>query len=166
MVDSAGSDDEDVTRLRDRDGRGGSRKKKPEPTKPVTITVQLSGGVVVIRRLKCGLLFVCIGPPIASSEHSQSNTASDSHHPQLTQHQDTSTPPDPNYLAPSSAAVLVGSPSADSLASTGGQTNASLESVGAAGAATMRRHAAELARWLDDKLGSLSVPEEGVGIYH
>ncbi|GKT86197.1 hypothetical protein Ct61P_04047 [Colletotrichum tofieldiae] len=30
--------------------------------KPLTITVQLAAGVVVIRRLKCGLLFVCIGP--------------------------------------------------------------------------------------------------------
>lgn len=160
--DLSGSEDEDSERARD----GGSRKTRPEPTKPVTITVQLSGGVVVIRRLKCGLLFVCIGPPVAAGDlqHAQSNSTSDSH-PQLT-HNDTATPPDPQYLAPNSASVLVGSPSAESLTSTGGQTNASLESVGAAGAATMRRHAAELARWLDDKLGTLSVPEEGVGIYH
>lgn len=28
----------------------------------------------------------------------------------------------------------------------------------------MRRHAAELARWLDEKLGTLRVPEEGIGV--
>ncbi|KAK0385365.1 hypothetical protein NLU13_7841 [Sarocladium strictum] len=166
--DVSGSEDEEEEGARGRDGNGrGRKKKKPEMTKPVTITVQLSGGVVVIKRLKCGLLFVCIGPPIAGSDqHAHPHTTPDLHHPQLTQHLDTSTPPDPHHLAPASANVLVGSPSAESLTSTGGQTNASLESVGAASAAAMRRHAAELARWLDEKLGTLSVPEEGVGIYN
>ncbi|KAH7151893.1 hypothetical protein B0J13DRAFT_547083 [Dactylonectria estremocensis] len=117
-----------------------------KPIKPSTITVQLSGGTVVIRRLKCGLLLVCVGPsqdgPI---EH-------------------------PMHLHPhdrSADASHVGSPSeVDSMISTGAQTTASLESAAGTGAAAiaLRRHAADLSRWLDDKLGTLTVPEEGVGV--
>lgn len=29
----------------------------------------------------------------------------------------------------------------------------------------MRRHVEELARWLDERLGGLCVPEEGIGIF-
>lgn len=109
--------------------------------KPVTITVQLSGGTVVIRRLKCGLLFVCVGPAAGDAAE---------HHDHHNHHGDTS---------------QVGSPSeADSMISAGGQTTTSLESAGAAAVVHMRRHAADLARWLDDKLGTLTVPEEGVGV--
>ncbi|KAH6900757.1 hypothetical protein B0T10DRAFT_36616 [Thelonectria olida] len=120
---------------------------KPKPIKPATITVQLSGGTVVIRRLKCGLLFVCVGPAQdAVSDHA--------------------------HLHPhdrSGDVSHVGSPGeADSMISTGGQTTASLDSTttSPAGAAVvaLRRHASELSRWLDDKLGTLTVPEEGVGV--
>ncbi|KAH8722061.1 hypothetical protein BGZ61DRAFT_447921 [Ilyonectria robusta] len=119
---------------------------KIKPIKPATITVQLSGGTVVIRRLKCGLLFVCVGPAQdGPSEHS-------------------------SHLHPhdrSGDVSHVGSPGeADSMISTGAQTTASLESSAGTGAAAiaLRRHAADLSRWLDDKLGTLTVPEEGVGV--
>ncbi|KAK7433147.1 hypothetical protein QQZ08_000078 [Neonectria magnoliae] len=119
---------------------------KAKPIKPATITVQLSGGTVVIRRLKCGLLFVCVGPA--------QDTPGD-HPPHLHPHDR------------SGDASHVGSPGeADSMISTGGQTTASLESSTGTGAAAiaLRRHAADLSRWLDDKLGTLTVPEEGVGV--
>ncbi|KAJ4250438.1 hypothetical protein NW757_007270 [Fusarium falciforme] len=116
--------------------------------KPATVTVQLTSGTVVIRRLKCGLLFVCVGP--AS--------------PDVAEH---AVPHIDHVQVPAGEASHVGSPDgADSILSTGAQTTASLEStIGtAAVVAALRRHAAELARWLDDKLGTLTVPEEGVGV--
>ncbi|KPM36643.1 hypothetical protein AK830_g9939 [Neonectria ditissima] len=119
---------------------------KAKPIKPATITVQLSGGTVVIRRLKCGLLFVCVGPA--------QDTPGD-HPPHLHPHDR------------SGDASHVGSPGeADSMISIGAQTTASLESSTGTGAAAiaLRRHAADLSRWLDDKLGTLTVPEEGVGV--
>jgi hypothetical protein len=102
----------------------------------------------VIRRLKCGLLFVCVGPA----------------NPDVTEH---GVPNVPDLHVPAGESSHVGSPDgADSILSTGGQTTASLESnAGSAAAVTaLRRHATELARWLDDKLGTLTVPEEGVGV--
>ncbi|KID92990.1 hypothetical protein MGU_00579 [Metarhizium guizhouense ARSEF 977] len=118
--------------------RAAARRRAARSVKPVTITVQLSGGTVIIRRLKCGLLFVCVGP----SAH---DLQSDVH----LQHENGD---------------VTGSPSeVESLVSAGAQTTSSLDSVGAASVVAMRRHAADLARWLDDKLGTLRVPEEGVG---
>ncbi|OAA51748.1 hypothetical protein NOR_00341 [Metarhizium rileyi] len=115
--------------------KAAAKRRAARSVKPVTITVQLSGGTVIIRRLKCGLLFVCVGP----SAHDL--------HP-----------------APHENGDVSGSPSeVESLVSAGGQTTSSLDSVGAASVVAMRRHAGELARWLDDKLGTLQVPEEGVG---
>lgn len=118
--------------------KAAARRRAAKSVKPVTITVQLSGGTVIIRRLKCGLLFVCVGPsahdlqPDAHLHHENGDTT--------------------------------GSPSeVEGLVSAGGQTTSSLDSVGAASVVAMRRHAGDLARWLDDKLGSLQVPEEGVG---
>ena len=116
--------------------------------KPATVTVQLTSGTVVIRRLKCGLLFVCVGPANPdAAEHGGPNL------------HDLQVPP--------GESSHVGSPDgADSILSTGAQTTASLDSTAgsAAAVAALRRHAAELARWLDDKLGTLTVPEEGVGV--
>ncbi|PNY29825.1 Uncharacterized protein TCAP_00258 [Tolypocladium capitatum] len=111
------------------------RRSAAKLVKPVTITVQLSGGTVVIRRLKCGLLFVAVGPSVHEykSDHHAHHENGDA----------------------------TGSPSeVESLVSAGGQTTSSLESVGSASVVAMRRHAGELARWLDDKLGTLRVPEE------
>ncbi|KAL2755969.1 hypothetical protein ACRALDRAFT_1081989 [Sodiomyces alcalophilus JCM 7366] len=52
-------------------------KKRNTNKLPLTITVQLSNGILVVRRLRCGLLFVCVGPlpeqgdgPAASSTQS------------------------------------------------------------------------------------------------
>jgi hypothetical protein len=126
--------------------QGRSSRGRTTPVKPVTITVQLSGGTVVIRRLKCGLLFVCIGPAAGEQE----NHAAHPHQPS-----ESAEPPSQGPGSPSEV---------ESLISVGGQTTASLESTAAAAAVSLRRHAADLSRWLDDKLGTLKVPEEGVGI--
>ncbi|RDA92478.1 hypothetical protein CP533_6466 [Ophiocordyceps camponoti-saundersi (nom. inval.)] len=115
------------------------RKAVGKAVQPAAITVQLSGGTVVIRRLKCNLLFVAIGP-----------SAQDYHPPEQHHHH--------HHHHDNGDA---GSPSeAESMASAGGQTTSSLESVGAASVVAMRRHAGELARWLDDRLGTLKVPRE------
>ncbi|KAM0278983.1 hypothetical protein ACHAQH_004849 [Verticillium albo-atrum] len=114
------------------------------PPKPLAITVQLSHGVLLIRRLKCGLLFVCIGPlpEDAAAAHGSHGDGG---------------------LAPASP------DDRDSVLSVGAATTASVASsvagsVGGAAVVAMRRQAEELARWLDEKLGSLRVPEEGVGV--
>ncbi|KAF4977499.1 hypothetical protein FZEAL_5977 [Fusarium zealandicum] len=115
--------------------------------KPATVTVQLTSGTVVIRRLKCGLLFVCVGPANPDVADSTSHIN--------------------DVQVPTGEASQVGSPDGtDSILSTGAQTTASLESTTgtASVVAALRRHAAELSRWLDDKLGTLAVPEEGVGV--
>ncbi|KAL7783155.1 hypothetical protein V8C43DRAFT_318550 [Trichoderma afarasin] len=119
-------------------------KQRPRRTiRPVTITVQLSEGTVIIRRLKCGLLFVCVGPA-AYSLQDLHHTSSHAHHEN---------------------GDGVGSPSeVESLISAGGMTTSSLESASAPPVVAMRRQAAELARWLDEKLGTLRVPEEGIGV--
>lgn len=108
--------------------------------RPATITVQLTGGTVLIRRLKCGLLFVCVGPSPTQ----------------------TSSTDDVGVLDPS--AVENG----ELLASTtpseaGSHATSSYDGPGTGVVVAMRRQASELARWLDDKLGSLAVPEDGVG---
>ncbi|CRK36255.1 hypothetical protein HYQ45_010827 [Verticillium longisporum] len=118
------------------------------PAKPLAITVQLSHGVLLIRRLKCGLLFVCIGPLPEDAVGAAAATG---------QHADGGglTPASPDDR--------------DSVLSAGAATTVSVASsvagsVGGAAVVAMRRQAEELARWLDDKLGSLRVPEEGVGV--
>ncbi|KOS22765.1 hypothetical protein ESCO_003858 [Escovopsis weberi] len=122
---------------------------------PGTITVQLTGGTVVIRRLACGLLFVCVGPP-ANAEpglDSTTNTTTtsgggDAHH----------------YASHHAHSVGGSSPSeADSLISAGaaGAGAGGADGAGGGPVAAMRRRAAELARKLDEKLGTLKVPGDG-----
>ncbi|KJZ69167.1 hypothetical protein HIM_11437 [Hirsutella minnesotensis 3608] len=140
--DDDSADDQDRAgpdALADAEGRAQARRRSgAKSVKPAAITVQLSGGTVVIRRLKCGLLFVTIGP--SAHEHQPEQHAQPNHH---------------ENGEPS------GSPSeVESLASAGCQTTSSLESAGAASVVAMRRHTGELARWLDEKLGTLRVPEE------
>ncbi|KAK2031211.1 hypothetical protein LX32DRAFT_637528 [Colletotrichum zoysiae] len=137
--------------------------------KPLTITVQLASGVVVIRRLKCGLLFVCIGPLAESIDPNAPEPAHGLHTQQQQQQQHQQHPNGGGGGGGGVTPALVpASPSeADSVLSVGAQTTASLASVGSvntAGVVVLRRHAEDLARWLDDKLGSLRVPEEGVGV--
>ncbi|GKT46398.1 uncharacterized protein ColSpa_06579 [Colletotrichum spaethianum] len=126
--------------------------------KPLTITVQLAAGVVVIRRLKCGLLFVCIGPLAETL---------DSHAPEPHHHHHHHHHPNGGSGGATPSQMPASPSEADSVLSVGAQTTASLASVGSvntAGVVVLRRHAEDLARWLDDKLGSLRVPEEGVGV--
>ncbi|KAF4504814.1 hypothetical protein G6O67_008221 [Ophiocordyceps sinensis] len=151
--DSEGSADDDEGRRRlgpgelgrvDVDGRAQARRRgAAKPVKPAAVTVQLSGGTVVIRRLKCGLLFVTIGP---SAQDYQPEQHAHHHHHHYHHHENGDAGGSPSEV--------------ESLASAGGQTTSSLESAGAASVVAMRRHAGELARWLDDKLGTLRIPQD------
>ncbi len=123
----------------------------PAEPKPSAITIQLTGAVMVLRLLRCGLLFVCFGPPPADGADHASHQG---RAPQPSQ------PPSEANTTPT-----VGSPSeVESIKSAGGATVTSIAttgSVSAVGVVVVRRQAEELARWLDGKLGSLGVPEEG-----
>ncbi|KAI0026061.1 hypothetical protein F4780DRAFT_5043 [Xylariomycetidae sp. FL0641] len=129
-----------------------SSSTSDQPTSSA-ITVQLTGAVVVIRKLRCGLLFVCIGPAPESAEHGAQSCGRPVQTPQ------------PHAEAQSTP--LLGSPSEiESVASAGAATTNSVAtgaSVGASAVVAMRRQAEELARSLNDKLGSLGVPDEGIG---
>ncbi|KAI0553830.1 hypothetical protein F4679DRAFT_579999 [Xylaria curta] len=124
---------------------------------PSAITAQLAGAVVVIRHLRCGLLFICLGPAVEAPEPAP--------HPHQ-QSRPVQTPQDNLEPQPS---PLLGSPSeVESVASTGAATTASIAtttSVGASGVVAMRRQAEELARCLNDRLGSLDVPDETAGAF-
>ncbi|EMR71448.1 hypothetical protein UCREL1_1501 [Eutypa lata UCREL1] len=135
--------------------------------KPSAITIQLTGAVMVLRLLKCGLLFVCFGPPpeggagvgAGAAEHtSQRGGGGGGGGSTLLQ---PSQPPSET----GNPTPTIGSPSeVESIKSAGGATVTSITttgSVSAAGVVVVRRQAEDLARWLDDKLGSLGVPEEG-----
>ncbi|KAI0009380.1 hypothetical protein F4779DRAFT_376224 [Xylariaceae sp. FL0662B] len=130
----------------------------PRDPTPSAVTLQLAGAVVVIRHLRCGLLFVCIGPPAEGGDPGA----------QPQQQQQTRPAQAPPSLAPEPQATPLGSPSeVASVMSAGAATTASVAtaaSVGASAMVVMRRQAEELARWLDDKLGSLGVPEEALGL--
>lgn len=181
---------------------------------PLAVTIQLeSGSVLVIRRLRCGMLFVCMGPPdhplppppTTTTTSSRPQTQHQQHPPPQHQHSlagaisqsavssgadnnsdepagagaapnghhtpSSTSPPPPAPLPPQSslagAAPHFGSPSeaASVLSAATAQTSASsvVFGAGTAGVMSMRRHAEELARWLDDKLGTLEVPGDGLG---
>lgn len=151
---------------------------------PSAVTIQLTGGVMVIRRLRCGLLFVCIGPAGAAEDATNINTNT---HTSQAQSQSQSQGHVQGRPMPAPAAqsagtsgggsgsgnephptTPLGSPSeVESVASAGAATTASIAtttSVAASAVVATRRQAEELARWLDDKLGSLGVVEEGLGV--
>lgn len=137
-----GNDQQDADAAAHSNDEDGDDAPVPEPRqsrapKPVTITVQLSHGTVIIRRLQCGLLFVCVGP--------------------LTH--------DPNAdpQKPFEVTDVTATSASDGESLSSGQTSNSTDSTAAA-IATMRKQASGLARWLDDKLGALKVPEETVGV--
>jgi len=214
------------------------RTRKSGKHSAPTVTVQLdSGAVFVIRRLRCGMLFICMGgaevPPggrltptphntrlsrspaptfatapqptnsqdpsadtthLAPDQHRP--TASDQHpstppshqfHPSQTQIPTISTPPTSAAAAPTTPSASTNlhqsqinnqnSPSQASILSThtSHTTGAvsttstttfpgSLNSTGNPSVSLMRRQVEELARWLDERLGGLCVPEEGIGI--
>ena len=138
----------------------GDGESDTEPPRPTALTIQLTGAVMVLRLLRCGLLFVCFGPP------SEGSPASGDHHSA----QRARTPQPPHETNPNSHTVptpTIGSPSeVESVRSAGAATITSVTTtgsagvVGAAGVVAVRRQAEDLARWLDDKLGSLGVPDE------
>ncbi|KAK3316407.1 hypothetical protein B0H66DRAFT_561216 [Apodospora peruviana] len=185
-------------------GKGKERGGKPAPAPAITVQLD-SGAVFVIRRLRCGMLFVCMGGNIGTGSSRGSETPHQQQHqqPQL-QRQDSSTsgiivdggggesvlpPPatlglttttgDKMFLAPPPGSVSptpLGSPSdVGSVLSAhhaAGWTTGSISTAGAAGngplspvsVLAMRRRVEELARVLDERLGALCVPEEGIGI--
>ncbi|KAF2970990.1 hypothetical protein GQX73_g2584 [Xylaria multiplex] len=118
------------------------------------ITVQLAGAIVAIRYLRCGLLFVCIGPPVESPGSASPRPPHQQSRPMQTPQANSDSQPSP----------LLGSPSeAESVKSTGATTIASTvttNSVGASAIVAMRRQSEELARCLNNRLGSLDVPDE------
>ncbi|KAJ1337965.1 hypothetical protein MN608_00823 [Microdochium nivale] len=138
-----------------------------EPPAPSALTLQMAGALVVLRRLKCGLLFVCIGPtpeaaatgPTASSpaggDYNAGGAGGLRPQPQHGKHLQT---PSLHSEHPTST---VGSPAEVASVHSMAPSTTTLGSVGATGVVLMRRHAEELAKWLDDKLGSLGVPAEG-----
>ncbi|KAI1387412.1 uncharacterized protein F4822DRAFT_430158 [Hypoxylon trugodes] len=136
---------------------------------PSAVTVQLAGGVLVIRRLKCGLLFVCIGPAGGAGgaeDLAQSQTRTQGVGPVPVSGAQQQQAAGNNEAH--GATTPLGSPSeVESVASAGAATTASIattNSIAATAVVATRRQAEELARWLDDKLGSLGVLEEGLGI--
>ncbi|KAK3332155.1 hypothetical protein B0T19DRAFT_439012 [Cercophora scortea] len=188
------------------------------------VTVQLDSGVVfVIRRLRCGMLFVCMGGNIHSMNNSTTNKNNNSNSPSTSGSGDTkppnhSTPTSPppttadhtengnpstpaisetttpqpaassHIQTPTPAATAtatatstsatppLGSPSeaasilsantigAATVASQSSSVATAGGSLSAAGVLAMRRQVEELARWLDEQLRTLCVPEEGIGI--
>ncbi|KAI6362202.1 hypothetical protein MCOR25_006274 [Pyricularia grisea] len=123
--------------------------------RPRSITVQLSGAVVVIRPLKSPLLFICIGPSSGAVD-SGAAAASDLPEEHAPAADGSGSPPQVTVSA------AIGSPSeTTSVLSAAPSTAATVTSVGASAAVLTRRHAEEMAKWLDDKLETLWVPDEG-----
>ncbi|KAK4172693.1 hypothetical protein QBC36DRAFT_337307 [Triangularia setosa] len=171
-------------------------KTKRHKSSPA-LTVQLDSGLVfVIRRLKCGMLFVCMGggqssprpsPPSQQQQQQQQNPSISAAmaSPQPTPTAEHNDQPD-SLLHPhpgteggeDQGTTPIGSPSANSelgrasvlsAGTTSGQTitsqtSTSTTTISSAGVVLMRRQVEELARWLDEKLGGLCIPEEGIGI--
>lgn len=150
---------------------------------PLAVTIQLESGVVlVIRKLKCGMLFVCMGPPTGESasrpgtqqQQQQQQHAPNRHHHNppgandaaANGHSLSSSPAPPHTLQQH---TLGSPPETASIrsAATGLTAQTATSSVifgaGTVGVMTTRRLAEELARWLDDKLGTLEIPDDGLG---
>jgi hypothetical protein len=133
---------------------GASQESLPRPN---AVTVQLTGAVLVVRKLKCGLLFVCMGPSSEGPEQATHGPGQSQSQSVLTSSRSSGeaqrTPPSAGSPSESIASVA---PTLASVATTASTTSA--------GVAVMKRQTEELARWLDNKLGPLGVPEEGIGM--
>ncbi|KAI1196371.1 hypothetical protein F5X97DRAFT_325510 [Nemania serpens] len=129
------------------------------PPTQSAITVQLAGAVVVIRQLRCGLLFVCIGPVPESLDSTSLRLP----------HQQSRPVQTPQENIEPQTSPLLGSPSeVESVASTGAATTASIAtttSVGTSAVVAMRRQAEELARCLNERLDPLDIPDETAGAF-
>jgi hypothetical protein len=162
---------------------------------PRAITLQLeptdadaggTGTVVVIRGLKCGILFLVLAgpehPPSPSPTHAdgansspaggsgaggraEGGTSSPKAHDGLTSASAASrsgtqlAPPHPGSPPDS----ILSSGTAAATASIASQSSVAVGGINTAFVLGIRRQAEEIARCLDDKLGSLTIPEEGVG---
>ncbi|KAI1369993.1 hypothetical protein F5Y08DRAFT_6973 [Xylaria arbuscula] len=121
------------------------------------ITVQLAGAVVAIRLLRCGLLFICIGPPAEIPGSTSPRNSQHQNRPMQTPQANLDSQPSPPIGSPSEV---------ESVTSTGAATTASIatsNSVSASAVVAMRRQAEELARCLNERLGALDVPDETNG---
>lgn len=205
-----------------RASRGSSSKGSSKGDGPLAVTIQLeSGTVLVIRRLRSGMLFVCMGPPAGGGDaqggsrpatqhqqqqqqqqgggqttsqlhqlhHPPQGSQQNLHHLQVADdasaggangHTPASSPPPSAQTTtttttstaaaqpPLSAFQPLGSPpetasirsAATGVSAT--STSSTVFGAGTAGVVATRRHAEELARWLDDKLGALDVPDDGL----
>ncbi|KAK0704148.1 hypothetical protein B0T21DRAFT_261758, partial [Apiosordaria backusii] len=134
-----------------------TRKHKSTPA----LTVQLDSGLVfVIRRLKCGMLFICMGGQSQAQSQAQSQPQQQQPHNRRTRTTPIGSPSANSELGRASV-MSVGTTSGQTITS---QASTSTTTTTSAGVVVMRRQVEELARWLDEKLGGLCVPDEGIGI--
>ncbi|EAA31201.1 hypothetical protein GE21DRAFT_1279562 [Neurospora crassa] len=172
---------------------GGGLRARPVPGQAVT--VQMDNGLVfVIRRLRCGMLFICMGGEEGHGNGKQAGETEANGEGLPTPHLDPGHQhhlplrAGPHRTPTSSSATSARSkreadlsgentplststntgPSASTSQSS--NTNAANSATGAArgpsasSVRAMRRQVEELARWLDERLGTLYVPEEGIGL--
>jgi hypothetical protein len=119
---------------------------------PACIGLSLAGGsVVIVRRLTCGLLFVCMGGGGGEGPGAEGKRPAAA--------EGEAAPPPPPVVGSPSETGSVGAP--PSVATT---TTAAASDAGAVNMSVVRRHVEELARWLEGQLVHLSVPEEGIGV--
>ncbi|KAK4189345.1 hypothetical protein QBC35DRAFT_493407 [Podospora australis] len=166
-----------------------SSPRNTNPNKPITVQMG-DGSIFIIRRLKSGMLFVGIGgrpisPPSPQSKPDSSPpTTTDAAQDGTAQAQNTEDLATPTPQAESATQALAvprsqgeerPSDGQESITSHQGSVNSTITATSAATATStttvsppaviaMRRQVEELARWLDDKLGALCVPEEGIGL--
>ncbi|KAF4617046.1 hypothetical protein G7Y89_g15102 [Cudoniella acicularis] len=127
-----------------------------------SITIQLSQGIMVIRALSCGLLFVAIGPTITASTSTSpfpsSHALLASAHtspPSSPQAQENHEPLGERSLSGGSLAVGSGTPSeSGSVGSsvTGARTQATILGI--------KRQADEVGRWLEGQLKGFKLSSE------
>jgi len=117
------------------------------------ITIQLSHGVMVVRVLACGLLFVAIGPSASGSSAQPSPHLMQAHHASYSSQASPPSSPPPR-LEDSARERDV---SAGSLRAVGSAPPSEAGSVGSSGTRTssimaIRRRAEEVGKWLDGQL--------------
>ncbi|KAK0668495.1 hypothetical protein QBC41DRAFT_347204 [Cercophora samala] len=138
---------------------------------PPSLTVQLDSGLVfIIRRLKCGMLFVCMGPgqsPPQQQSLSAAMEPGEARQGEGEREREREREGGPTPIGSPSTSSEVGRASVVSAGTTSNQTvtsQTSTATVSSAGVVMMRRQVEELARWLDERLGGLCIPEEGIGM--
>ncbi|KAH8884587.1 hypothetical protein GQ53DRAFT_751852 [Thozetella sp. PMI_491] len=141
---------------------GRRRGSRAEIKKANIVTVQLdSGAVFIIRHLQCGMLFVCIGGGEgagAPRAHGQVHIPGAARLEVTGGPAATATPP---LGSPSEAASILSAGTTGAASHT--TTGSTVTGMSPAAVLAMRRQVEELAKWLDERLGALSVPEEGIG---